>query len=107
VIPIPSFSETEPMLKIPHIGWSSINPSEDNSGWKESALACTNAGDSFYFVHSFMTQTKDPADTIATARYGWNDIPAVINKNNVLGLQFHPEKSGENGLTILKEFLER
>ena len=107
VIPIPSFSKTEHKLKIPHIGWSSINPSDKHSDWKTNALACTNAGDSFYFVHSFMAQTEIPAHTVATARYGWNDIPAVISKDNVIGVQFHPEKSGENGLTILKEFLER
>ncbi len=86
-------------LKIPHIGWNALRFR------KESHL--TNGireGDFVYFVHSFYADGCGDS-LIATAEYG-ADVPAIVGKDNVMGCQFHPEKSGNVGLSILKAFCE-
>jgi imidazole glycerol-phosphate synthase subunit HisH len=58
-----------------------------------------------YFVHSFAARPSDPRHCIAACVYGGHAIPAVIARENVVGCQFHPEKSGEVGLNVLRGFL--
>lgn len=85
--------------KIPHIGWNGLIMK------KESPLMkYTRQGDCVYFVHSYYAADCAPA-VIATAEYG-ADLTAAVADGNVLGCQFHPEKSGEVGLKILKAFVE-
>ncbi|MBR2937162.1 MAG: imidazole glycerol phosphate synthase subunit HisH [Oscillospiraceae bacterium] len=87
-------------LKIPHIGWNAL------SFCKESKLLrYVKEGDCVYFVHSFYV---DPSaeSVVATAQYG-KAVTAAVQKENVMGCQFHPEKSGEVGLSILRAFCER
>lgn len=85
-------------LKIPHMGWNELNiVKKDNPLMKN-----ISNGDSVYFVHSFMAYPTDD-DLVAYCEYG-EKIPAFISKGNVYGAQFHPEKSGEVGLEILKNF---
>ena len=85
--------------KIPHIGWNGLILK------KESPLMkYINPGDCVYFVHSFYAADCD-ASVIATAEYG-AELTAAVADGNVLGCQFHPEKSGEVGLKILKAFVE-
>lgn len=85
--------------KIPHIGWKSVF-------FKEKNIIFDKKFDKkeFYFVHSFVVQTKDINNTIATCKYYERNIASVIKLNNILGCQFHPEKSRENGLEFLKSF---
>lgn len=85
--------------KIPHIGWNSLDIIKDSP-----ILKYTKAGEYVYFVHSFYA-ADCLANTIATANYG-ADLTAVVQKDNVFGCQFHPEKSGNVGLGILKAFSE-
>ena len=86
--------------KIPHIGWNAL----EISGEKDGLFKHINNGDCVYFVHSYYG--ADCADSvIATAEYGAN-LTAAVAKGNVYGCQFHPEKSGEVGLKILKAFCE-
>ncbi len=86
-------------LKIPHIGWNGLIMK------KESPLMkYIQPGDCVYFVHSYYAADCDPA-VIATAEYG-AELTAAVAEGNVLGCQFHPEKSGEVGLKILKAFVE-
>lgn len=92
--------------KIPHIGWNELRFSEGGASWKGSLLEGTREGDAVYFVHSFMSVTSDPAHRLADCLYGGHRVPAVIRKGNVTGCQFHPEKSGEVGLRMLREFLK-
>ena len=87
-------------LKIPHMGWNKLKL----VGEKDSIFKYVNEGDSVYFVHSFYGADCDDA-LIATAEYGI-DITAAVRKGNVWGCQFHPEKSGNVGLSILKAFCE-
>lgn len=87
-------------LKLPHIGWNSLRFHNDSPlfrGLEEGAYV--------YFVHSFSAQRTDPAQVIATTDYGVA-VTAAVQSGNFFGCQFHPEKSGETGLHILKNFGE-
>ena len=86
-------------LKIPHIGWNSLEFTRESKLFKY-----INNGDHVYFVHSFYA-ADCAKDTIAVSEYG-APLTAAVAKDNVYGCQFHPEKSGEVGLNILKAFCE-
>ena len=84
-------------MPVPHIGWNNLTVKH------ESPLTDGLEGKSVYFVHSYFTDVpKEYIDV--TANYGI-DVPAMIHKDNVYGAQFHPEKSGDVGLGILKKFI--
>ncbi len=63
------------------------------------------SGESVYFVHSFMSVPNDPKDRIANCLYAGHGVAATNGRGNIIGCQFHPEKSGEVGLNILRGFL--
>ena len=88
-----------PGLKIPHMGWNSLNVREGASLFKG-----LEKEPYVYFVHSYYLQAKDPKIVVATAEYGVT-IHASVEKENVFACQFHPEKSSKTGLAILKNFL--
>ena len=88
-----------PGLKIPHMGWNSLNVREGASLFKG-----LEKEPYVYFVHSYYLQAKDPKIVSATAEYGVT-IHASVEKENVFACQFHPEKSSKTGLAILKNFL--
>jgi glutamine amidotransferase len=104
VVEVPKITTEGAAQKIPHIGWSGLQQPGLSSGWSNSILKGIKVGAATYFVHSFMAQPTDSNHTVATALYGGQKIAAVIAKDNVVGCQFHPEKSGEFGLTILENF---
>lgn len=106
VIPVPHVSTTGQLQKIPHIGWNNLvlSPSS-RSTWQNTILATIEPRESTYFVHSFMANPLDVNHRIADCVYGGVNISAVIGKENIWGCQFHPEKSGEVGLKILRQFL--
>ena len=93
-------------IKIPHIGWNELYPNNGKKEWKNKILNNSLIGKSFYFVHSFIGLTKNPNFTIAICNYSGISIPAIVSVGNIFGCQFHPEKSAESGLTILKNFCE-
>lgn len=86
-------------LKIPHIGWNALHIIKEHKLFKY-----IKENDCVYFVHSFYA-TGCEDSLLATAEYG-KEITAVVGSGNVMGCQFHPEKSGEVGLKILKAFCE-
>jgi glutamine amidotransferase len=104
VVPVPAVSSDGLRLKIPHIGWNSLIANE-SAKWRGTILQNSISGDEFYHVHSFMCKLEVAKVCIAECLYGGNRIPAVIAQKNVFGCQFHPEKSGSAGLTILRSFL--
>ena len=105
VIPIPiKFNNIE--HKIPHIGWSEIHKSKKNLDWQNTVLQSTSNRDSFYFVHSFMAQPDKIKHQLANCLYGGINIPTVLKSKNIVGCQFHPEKSGNSGLNFLNSFLK-
>lgn len=90
----------QPGLKIPHIGWNSLNLQNDGrlfAGLEEHPYV--------YFVHSYYLQAKDEQIVKATAEYSMV-IHASVEKDNIFACQFHPEKSGDVGLAILKNFAQ-
>jgi glutamine amidotransferase len=104
VVAVPSISTSGEMQKIPHIGWNALRPRVESHIWSDTLLRGNSSGDAAYFVHSFMAQPSDIRNQVAYAVYGGHEISAVISKNKITGCQFHPEKSGEVGLEILRNF---
>lgn len=86
--------------KIPHIGWNGLKFTQN----KSALFKYVNEGDCVYFVHSYYGADCDDS-LIATAEYGF-DVTAAVCCKNVYGTQFHPEKSGDVGMKILKAFCE-
>jgi len=104
VVAIPAEGADGQAYKIPHVGWNALYPS-GGSRWEGTVLADVAAGEAAYFVHSFMAQPSDQRHRIADCHYGGIHVAAVVGSENVLACQFHPEKSGEVGLRILRRFL--
>ena len=85
--------------KVPHMGWNNVTTSDKVlfAGVDESA---------FYFMHSYHFDVANSDDVIATVNYGDSRLIAAVRKDNVYGVQFHPEKSQGDGLRFLKNLLE-
>jgi imidazole glycerol-phosphate synthase subunit HisH len=105
VIPVPGTTTAGVAQKIPHIGWNKLIPPDGSRHFTSPLLADTPPNSAVYFVHSFMASPNDKQSRLADCDYGGHRVAAVIGRDNVLGCQFHPEKSGEVGLKILKRFL--
>ena len=86
-------------LKIPHMGWNSVNSTGD------SLLANITADDRFYFVHSFHIAHIEEELVTGTTSYGY-DFPSVIRQGNIQGIQCHPERSHSSGVRVLKNFMD-
>ncbi|MFN2099285.1 imidazole glycerol phosphate synthase subunit HisH [Altererythrobacter sp. MF3-039] len=96
-------------LRIPLIGWHPIHPPEGapRSSWKGTLLESFEAENAFYFVHSFAANLTEGSDALAVARHGENEVIAAVCRDNVTGVQFHPERSSNQGLRFLKRFIEQ
>ena len=88
---------------VPHTGWDRLIPGD--KGWNGSILDGLGPENSVYFVHSFAAVPKSRDHVLATCDYDGNEIVAAVVRENIVGCQFHPEKSGPVGLAILKNFL--
>lgn len=90
----------EPTRKVPHMGWSIVER-------RQSSQLLANLGEDarFYFVHSYHVVAKDPALVLATSTYGIEFV-AMVQRGNVMGAQFHPEKSHRFGMTLFANFAE-
>lgn len=103
---IPTIDSDGKSLKVPHIGWSPlVEPEGSGRSWHDTPLAPLRAGNSAYFVHSYHANPKEHKYRVADAMYGGRRITASIGRDLVFGTQFHPEKSGEAGLLVLRSFL--
>ncbi len=104
---IPHTDATGRPLKIPHVGWSSLELLESGSfeGEGGSILANIAPGTAAYFVHSFSALPTDSRHRLADTVYGGLRIAAAVRKGSVTGVQFHPEKSGPAGLAMIRSFL--
>tara|TARA_Y100001970_G_scaffold262705_1_gene347280 strand:- start:7572 stop:8201 length:630 start_codon:yes stop_codon:yes gene_type:complete len=85
-------------LKMPHMGWNSIRVLNKN-------LSINPKETDYYFVHSYYFSCKNKENVLAETNYGI-DFPSIVNKENIYGLQFHPEKSSDQGLEIIKSFIK-
>jgi imidazole glycerol-phosphate synthase subunit HisH len=100
----PSASDGQ-ALKIPHVGWNALLPAAGRQNWTGTLLHEVRPAEAVYFVHSFAAQPSDPRDRVADCVYGGYAIAAVLARGHLAGCQFHPEKSGEVGLRVLRGFL--
>jgi len=90
--------------KIPHVGWNTIFPKKEND-WDNSILRTFDKEDRLYFVHSYILEPESKENVFALTEYGGQTFCSVIKKENIYGCQFHPEKSGEVGLKLIKNFI--
>jgi glutamine amidotransferase len=86
-------------VKIPHIGWNTIKVCRNHP-----IVAGISSGSYVYFVHSYYTKVEDERIVISTSEHGVI-FPAIVAHKNIIGTQFHPEKSGENGMRLLNNFI--
>jgi len=106
VVAIPAGRAEGGRRKIPHIGWNELRPPAAGPGWQGRFFAPVPPGCAVYFVHSFMAVPRDPADRLADCDYEGEAVCAAVQRDRLIGCQFHPEKSGEAGLDMLRRFLE-
>ena len=91
---------TDQTLKVPHMGWNSLQILRDDPLFRH-----VRDGEYVYYVHSFYARDCT-ASTLATSQYGNVAVTSVVRRGNVYGTQFHPEKSGDTGLRLLRAFAE-
>lgn len=89
----------DPSIRIPHIGWNELVFEKDHP-----LLEKISSHPYVYFDHSYFGSEMDEADLVAYANYGPYKVPGIVSKGNLLACQFHPEKSGKDGLAILEYF---
>lgn len=89
--------------KIPHVGWNKIYTK--HAEWKQTILDKISQNVNMYFVHSYIFKLKNKENIFALTQYGDFEFCSIFKKDNIYGCQFHPEKSGEIGLQILKNFI--
>lgn len=94
------FSKSSQQLKIPHMGWNLVEVCKKSILFPEAERERR-----FYFVHSYHLRCNDSADTLARTHYGY-DFTSAVCRENILGTQFHPEKSHRFGMEFFKAFLE-
>ena len=88
-----------PQVKVPQIGWNRVRWIQEAAGYHPAE------DDDFYFVHSYVIEPDDPADVLAVTRYG-EIFPSIVRHGQVWGTQFHPEKSGPAGLTLIAGWVD-
>jgi imidazole glycerol-phosphate synthase subunit HisH len=93
----------DPSLKIPHMGWNTLNVARQHS--LLDGLELGASGRHAYFVHSYQLKPGNRADLIADADYG-GAVTAIVGRDNMVGTQFHPEKSQKLGLALIANFLK-
>lgn len=109
---VEAITPTDPTLKIPHMGWNNLQlkenypllPQGEGNKTVHPIFANLPENPDVYFVHSYHFKCEDKNNIIATVDYG-GEITAAVAKNNIIGVQFHPEKSQTLGLTILQNFV--
>ena len=101
----PIIEEKKDLIKVPQVNWHEIFPGTSSTSWENSLLKNHNTKESLYFVHSFVAKPSNKDHILANYNCDGIKIPAIIIKDKIIGCQFHPEKSGDTGLKILKNFM--
>ncbi|MGC9386983.1 MAG: imidazole glycerol phosphate synthase subunit HisH [Hydrogenovibrio sp.] len=101
---LPALGVNGQNMTIPHMGWASIQPNK--MPWQGSLLEAVPERNAFYFVHSYYADVANDADQLAVFDFGGHAMTAAIQRDNKIGCQFHPEKSGELGLKLVEAFLK-
>nr|WP_321455182.1 imidazole glycerol phosphate synthase subunit HisH [uncultured Cohaesibacter sp.] len=98
-----SLEPSDPGLKIPHMGWNTVELIRDHPVW--AGIPTGPDGLHAYFVHSYHLKAKNPEHVLATADYA-ETVTACVGRDNIIGTQFHPEKSQKLGLALISNFLK-
>lgn len=106
VVKIPASGADGKVHSIPFIGWSGLALPAGRTSWKDTILENIQPGDNAYFLHSFTAQPSDEKYRLANTNYDGCDISAAVQHKNIIGTQFHLEKSGPVGLKIVSRFLQ-
>lgn len=102
---VKKIKKSHELLKIPHMGWNNLLIKKENSFIKKLKEKIDRPSISAYFVHSYNFETEDSKNKIMTTNYG-QEITAMVSKENIIGVQFHPEKSHKFGIKFLETFIE-
>ena len=106
VKPVPNLTTDGLMQRVPHIGWNHLVLPVHERGWQRTFLQpFEGTRPAVYFVHSYAAQPEHDEDRLADCLYGGHRICAAVQRNNVMATQFHPERSGEIGLSMVRGFL--
>ncbi|MDD4851355.1 MAG: imidazole glycerol phosphate synthase subunit HisH [Gemmiger sp.] len=105
VVKIPGVDADGNPQRVPHIRWDPLYPAGGHPDFSGTALRGVTPGQECYFIHSYEAKPQNPADCLAETVYGGRRICAVARRGSVLGTQFHPEKSGPVGLSIIQNYL--
>ena len=89
---------SNPSVRLPHVGWQTLSSNVHHPAFASKSLL----NHDFYFVHSYMAVNVPNSNVIAYVHYGGINIPAIVADNHIIGFQFHPEKSGPYGLSLLQ-----
>lgn len=107
VLKVPNLTINRESQRVPHIGWNHLVTPSAGLDWSDTLLQSFQGREpAFYFVHSFAAQPKHEQDRLADCLYGGHRICAAVQRDNVVATQFHPERSGETGLELIREFLK-
>lgn len=91
--------------KVPHIGWNELKIQRGKS-WAKTILEKVKPKSNVYFIHSYVMVPKKSSYEVAMSKYGKSEFASVIGRGNIWGCQFHPEKSGDVGLLIIRNFIK-
>jgi len=106
VIKLPELSSNKKKLKIPSIGWNQLILSKNAlTGNNSNFFKKFDKDNAFYFVHSYFSNPINKDCILASYNFGGHLIPSIVANNNIIGCQFHPEKSGAPGLNLIKNFI--
>lgn len=103
---VPALKINGETQRVPHIGWNGLTRPETDRSWHGTLLETTPVDSAVYFVHSFAAVPNDANVRLADCVYGGHRICAAVQHENVMATQFHPERSGELGLDVLRQFMQ-
>lgn len=103
---VPNTTTSGQMQRVPHIGWDYLVPSKNCRSWQGTFLqSFEKLRPAVYFVHSYAAYPDRDSDRLADCVYGGHRISAAVKRDNIVATQFHPERSGEIGLSMVRSFL--
>ncbi|CAN7187998.1 imidazole glycerol phosphate synthase subunit HisH [Rhizobacter sp. LjRoot28] len=104
---VPALTQTGDPQRVPHIGWNHLVEPAGGRDWMGTLLEPLSGADpAVYFVHSFAADPALDSDRLADTLYGGHRICAAVQRDNLMATQFHPERSGEIGLSLVRRFLD-
>ena len=107
---VESFDGLSRRLKVPQVGWNQVWQTRvddyNSKSWEETPLAGVAAGEYMYFVHSYYVRPAETSIILSTTQYGQIEFCSCLSQNHTFACQFHPERSGQQGLQIYKNIAE-